>query len=180
MRKVKSGDLDKLGLLFERYNRRLFGFFYRLTCRRDLSEDLVQEVFERLLRYRHTYSGEGAFGTWLFRIARNLHSDHYRRSNGWPERDEWVDWEEIPADTASPADRIDPDRERTLLRRAIEQLDPVKKQTLLLSRYEGFRYREIAEIMECSESAVKVRIYRAIRELKEIASTLKNEEQSNV
>lgn len=66
MTKVKEGDLDKLGLLFERYNRRLYRFFYRLTRRRDISEDLVQGVFERILKYRHSYTINGSFSTWIF------------------------------------------------------------------------------------------------------------------
>ncbi len=64
MMKVRDGDLDKLGLLFERYNLRLFGFFYRLTHRRDISEDLVQGVFERILKYRESYKDDGAFSTF--------------------------------------------------------------------------------------------------------------------
>ncbi|MEQ8884415.1 MAG: RNA polymerase sigma factor, partial [Balneola sp.] len=61
MMKVKDGDLDKLGLLFERYNRPLYSFFYKKTFQTDVSEDLVQSVFERMLKYRSTYSGSGAF-----------------------------------------------------------------------------------------------------------------------
>ncbi len=80
MLQVKSGDTDKLGLLFERYNRALFGYFMRMTGCPSLSEDLVQDVFVRILKYRHTYKDEGSFMTWLFRIARNTHIDHYRKA----------------------------------------------------------------------------------------------------
>lgn len=180
MLQVKSGDLDKLGLLFERYNRRLFGFFFRLTSRRDLSEDLVQGVFERILKYRHTYSDEGAFSTWLFQIARNLHIDHYRSSDRGGEEDNFVDPDTLSGDLPPPdghPDYIgDPDRRLRLLKEAMGRLDPLKRETLVLSRYQGFKYREIAEIMDCSESAVKVRIFRALGELREIVATLNNEE----
>lgn len=177
MLKVKDGDLDKLGLLFERYNRRLFGFFYRLTHRRDISEDLVQGVFERILKYRHTYRDNGAFSTWIYQIARNLHADHYRESTKIEEDDNPVDWDSFRGQDLSPELESEDDRERKLLELALERLDPDKKETLILSRYQGFKYREIAEIMDCSESAVKVRVFRGINELKEIITKLRQQEE---
>lgn len=176
MMKVKHGDLDKLGLLFERYNHRLFGFFYRLTWHQDVSEDLVQGVFERILKYRSSYTNSGDFSIWVFSIARNHFHDYYR-NNGksnieYPE----VDWETVPDDQPTAGGQP-PDAERyhILLQQALLQLHPDKRETLILSRFEGLTYTEIAEIMECSEGAVKVRIYRAIRELKEIIKDLKKE-----
>lgn len=177
MVKVKNGDLEKLGLLFERYHRRLFGFFYRLTSRRDLSSDLVQDVFERILKYRNSYTGEGEFSSWIFCIARNLYSDQYHRmkQNGEYENPEESgfsrDKEEIHRD------EYDESGDRMLLEQALDRLDSEKKQALILSRIEGFRYREIAEITGCSESLVKVRIFRGLKELKEIVAKLGKEEK---
>ena len=181
MLKVKHGDLDKLGLLFERYNRRLFGFFYRLTSRRDISEDLVQGVFERILRYRHTYSADGAFSTWIFQIARNLQADHYReteRRGETPDDPGDLDslrGEDINQDLRLESESTD-DYQRRWLKAALDRLDPVKKETLILSRYQGFTYREIAEIMDCTESAVKVRVFRGLNDLKEMITKIKEEQ----
>lgn len=175
--KVKKGDLGKLGLLFDRHNRPLFGFFYRLTRRRDVSEDLVQGVFERILRYRESYSGEGVFVTWLYRIARNHYADHYRQT---ARHDRFTDSAELdlfPGEDSGSAITSEEEAERQLLRRAIDELDAEKKQTLILSRYQGFSYREIADIMGCSESAVKVRVFRSLGELKEIMEILKKREK---
>lgn len=171
MLKVRSGNLDKLGLLFERYNRKLFRYFYRLTYRRDLSEDLVQGVFERIIKYRHTYESTDAFSTWIYRIARNLHVDHYRKNGKVHHKDDNFDFDALKAE---PEEEIfnQPERELELLTMALNRLDPVKKETLVLSRFQGFKYKEIAAIMDCSESAVKVRIYRAINDLKQIVSEL--------
>lgn len=177
MIKVRDGDLDKLGLLFERYNRRLFGFFYRLTHRRDISEDLVQGVFERILKYRDSYNGDGAFSTWIFQIARNLHIDYYRKHSKIDTEGEFRDWEHLTDEDSEFKLNSEDERNRLLLKRALDQLDEEKKQTLILSRYEGFKYREIAEIMDCTESAVKVRAFRGINELKEILSDLKKQEE---
>lgn len=177
MMKVRDGDLDKLGLLFERYNRRLFAFFYRLTHRRDISEDLVQGVFERILKYRESYNGDGAFSTWIFQIARNLHIDYYRKNSRTKTEDNFSDWNSLAADDSEIKLKSEDERNRLLLKRALDQLDEEKKRTLILSRFEGFKYREIAKIMDCTESAVKVRVFRGINELKEIVSDLKKQEK---
>lgn len=177
MQKVRDGDLDKLGLLFERYNRRLFGFFYRLTARRDISEDLVQNVFERILKYRKSYTANGNFSTWIFQIARNLHADHYHKAKKMNEEEEPTDWDQFPGEFEEPTFESDKDREQRIMQQALNQLDPIKKQTLVLSRFEGFKYKEIAEIMDCTESAVKVRVFRGINELKEIITELRKQEK---
>jgi len=80
MLQVKDGQTDKLGLLFERYNKSLYGFFYRLTCDSNASEDLVQNVFIRILKYKYTFHGDGKFSTWMFHMARNMFADHYKKS----------------------------------------------------------------------------------------------------
>lgn len=175
MMKVRDGDLDKLGLLFERYNHRLFGFFYRLTHRRDISEDLVQGVFERILKYRESYKDDGAFSTWIFQIARNLHIDYYRKHSKTDTKENISDWDSLVADDSDVNLKSEDERNRLLLKQALDQLDEEKKQTLILSRYEGFKYREIAEIMDCTESVVKVRVFRGINELKVIVSDLKKQ-----
>lgn len=172
MLKVKKGDLDKLGLLFERYHRRLYHFFYRMNRRRDVSEDLVQEVFERILKYRSTYTTDGQFSTWLFQIARNLHIDQYRKQEKEPVIDNMEDMQQL-ADTANNESEQANTENLKLLQTAINRLDPTKKETLLLSRFQGFKYKEIADIMDCTEAVVKVRVYRAIRELKIVMNELK-------
>lgn len=182
MLKVKSGDLDKLGLLFERYHRRLFGYFYRLTRRRDLSEDLVQGVFERIIKYRYTYENSGAFSTWIYQIARNLHMDHLRKQNNGQERDEQIGIDEIQAHGNEygpmPGFKETPDDEirMHLLKKALDRVDPKKKESLVLSRFEGFTHKEIAEITGDTESAIKVRVFRALNEIREIITELQKEE----
>jgi len=175
MLKVKDGDLDKLGLLFERYHRRLYHFFYRLTYRRDISEDLVQGVFERILKYRSTYRDNGSFATWIFQIARNLQIDHYREHKKEEHTNHFTDWEQLESKNFESEQELQENKELKLLHQALDELDDTKKQTLVLSRFQGFKYREIADIMDCSESAVKVRIFRAIRELETHINELKRD-----
>lgn len=175
MMKVKAGDLDKLGLLYERYNRSLFSFFYRKTRESQLSEDLVQSVFERILKYRTTYSGTGAFTTWMFSIARNAHIDHYRKEKRRKE-DGILDEEQIVSEISFDYKELDErNQKKILLEKAFEKLDDDKKEVLILSRFEGLKYYEIAEIQGVTESAIKVRMFRAMKDLKQIVTTLSEE-----
>src|SRR5215216_3995059 len=79
MRAVREGDLGHLGVLFERYHLPLFDFLSRMTGDRTAAEDLVQDIFVRILKYRATYRDGGSFETWLFRIARNARADYFRQ-----------------------------------------------------------------------------------------------------
>jgi RNA polymerase sigma-70 factor, ECF subfamily len=81
MLKVRDGDLGKLSFLFEHYHRALFNFFLRSTGGRDLSEDLVQEVFLRILKYRHTFRPDSQFSAWMYHVARNAQIDHFRNTS---------------------------------------------------------------------------------------------------
>ena len=79
MEKVRDGQVEKLTILFEKHHVKVFNFFLRLTGSHNLSEDLVQNVFVRMLKYRSTYEARGKFVVWMFRIARNVHVDYLRK-----------------------------------------------------------------------------------------------------
>jgi RNA polymerase sigma factor (sigma-70 family) len=163
MLRVKDGDLDKLGLLFERYKRPLFGFFYGLNRQAEVSEDLVQNVFFRILKYRYLFRGEGDFRTWMFHIARNVNHDHYRKNK--VKMDSVDDWQDHLVHRDTQPDRDD---ETRLLQAAIAKLPPDKQEILMLSKFQELKYKEIGEILGCSEGAVKVKVFRALQDLKTI------------
>ena len=73
---VSNGQVGKLGVLFDRNHRKLFDFFIRMTRSREVSEDLVQDVFFRILKYRATFRAGSRFTTWMYHIARNARIDH--------------------------------------------------------------------------------------------------------
>src|SRR5437870_13643805 len=76
---VRDGAGDMLGVLFDRYQTPLFNFYSKLTGDRTLSEDLVQEVFLRILKYRQSYCRGTPFRSWVYQIARNARIDHFRK-----------------------------------------------------------------------------------------------------
>ena len=94
MLKVKDGDLDKMSLLFERYHKPLFGFLFRMTGERESSEDMMQNIFLRMLKYRNGFAGTGEFKTWMYHLARNVLNDHYTKNKKMPVHQKLTDIEE--------------------------------------------------------------------------------------
>lgn len=163
---VKDGDLTKMTLLFERYKKPLFGFFYHLNKDRALSEDLVQNVFLRILKYRYLFRGDGDYKTWMFHIARNVNHDHFRK-NKLP-KDNLEPWEERLGTSENRYTEWQQHDEQYLLTLAMDRLPEDKREILVLSKFQEKKYKEIGEILGCKEGAVKVKVFRALQELKEM------------
>lgn len=165
MIQVRDGNLDRLGLLFQRYKRPLYGFFHGLTRDAELSEDLVQNTFLRIMKYRHLFRGDGDFRTWMFHIARNVNNDQFRKN-----KLKWTEDVEVWQDKLGSAENKHLDLEHAenevLLQQAMDRLPEDKREILLLSKYQEKKYKEIGEILGCSEGAVKVKVFRALQELK--------------
>ena len=166
MRAVRGGDCGQLGRLFERYHLPLFDFLYRTTGDRTAAEDLVQDVFVRILKYRHTFRDDSSFETWVFRIARNARADHFRRRST-TQTVELSEDTELAAATSDPADALDRASHETRLRRALMQLPDDKRELLVLARFRGLRYEQIGALLDIEVGAVKVRVHRAMRQLRE-------------
>ncbi len=168
MLNVKEGNFDHMGLLFERYNRILFTFFYRMNYQSELSEDLVQNVFFRIMKYKHAFKGDGEFKTWMFHIARNVNTDHYRKSKKLGNREDIEQWNERLTDQPQIDQQEQKDEDLGVLELAMSKLSDEKKEILNLSKLKGIKYKEIGEMLNCSEGAVKVKVFRALNDLKKI------------
>ncbi|MEO8198065.1 MAG: sigma-70 family RNA polymerase sigma factor [Thermoanaerobaculia bacterium] len=164
MGRVRDGEVALLGELFERHHQRLFHFFLRLARSRQAAEDLVQEVFVRMLKYRHTFRSESEFVPWMFTLARNAATDLYRaRPKELPQE---PDAPEPAADLPHPIAGLERAEQAGKLRRALARLDPAKREILLLARFSELKYDRIAAQYGISEGAVKVRVHRAMKELR--------------
>lgn len=170
MLKVRAGDVHRLGLLYERYNRELFGYFYQLTGNAATSEDMVQNVFYRILRYKHTYRGEGDFVYWLYSIARNVWADGFRKKNPLRETQELTQVENHSGTEKNPLQSLETSQNVSLLRQAMDHLTPEKREAIVMSRFQGLKYKEIAKITNSTENTIKSRINRGLVELREIMS----------
>lgn len=174
MKKVQGGDLSKMGLLYERYNRDLFAYFFRCCGVRDISEDMVHNVFVRLIRYRHTFGGHGQFSYWLFAMARNVWLDEVRSKNVLKESDELAEINDSESKVKDPEQVYHQEERKNILTQALQKLSDEKREAIILSRFQGMKYKEIAEIANCSENAIKSRVQRGLIELREIVLKLES------
>lgn len=170
MRQVAGGDLDKMSVLFQRYQTALYQFFRRQGQSPSASEDLVQEVFFRVLRSRHTYRSDASFRSWFYQIARNIRVDYLRRSmRESPIADDFGDTFVTTDNAHRELELADHGR---VLRQALAAMPERKRELVLLSRFQGMKYREIAEMMGCDINTIKVRIHRSVQELRQNFLTL--------
>lgn len=172
---VRAGDVAKLGPIFERYQQRLYAFFLRLTNQPALSEDLVQVVFYRILKYRHTYRDEGKFTAWIYHLARKVAADHFRKHAKAAAPTDPVDLQEHPDELASPDTRAVATDDLSLLQTALARLSLENREVLVLSRLQNVEHREIARLLDTTTGAVKVRAHRALKELREIYFRLRRD-----
>ena len=166
MEEVKEGKVERLAILFERHQVPIYNFFLRLTGNRGTSEDLVQDVFFRILKYRSTYRGESKFTVWMYQIARNAHIDHLRkRKEEYPLEEQW---DEASSREPGPSESVEQLQDIVLLRQALARLPLRKREVLVLSRFQNLKYKEIAELFDCHIGTVKAHVHRATKELGKI------------
>lgn len=175
---VRDGELDALGDLFERHHGPLHGFLVKLTGNHATAEDVTQTVFQRMLKYRHTYRDDGSFTAWMYHLARRCAADHFRKAHATPYATDPADLQDQPDDAPHAAQQAAVQDDHALLRAALDRLDREDREVLLLARFQELSFAEIAGILECSVGAAKVRAHRAVRELRDIFFKLQKEPRS--
>lgn len=164
---VKGGDLDKMSVLFHRYHRFLYNFLYQMTYDRETSEDVVQNTFYRMLKYRHTFVNNGEFKVWMFHLGRNALKD-YQKGNQRHKQDKMDAVESHASDRPLPDEQLHNQHLQRQLQAAMTLLHEDEREVLVLSKFHELRYGEIARLLNTSEGAVKVRVHRAFSRLKTI------------
>jgi RNA polymerase sigma-70 factor (ECF subfamily) len=165
MRQVRDGLTGALATLFERHHARVFGYCLRMTGTRSTAEDLVQDVFMKMLRYKATFKNDSELVPWMFGIARNACFGQLRKAAA-----DYVPATAVSDDAVAAAETDEPrdEQQADLVRRALLKLPAERREVLVLSRYEYKTYDEIARVLDCSVGAVKVRAHRAMKQLREI------------
>lgn len=166
MRELGQGRLSCGAVLFERYHEKLINFFFRLCRRRDWSEDLVQITFERIIRYRHTYRIDLPFRAWMYQIARSQLASYAKRHGR--EREGLIGEDHRFGQEVAANSQLEADEQAANLQRAMAHLPAEYREVLILTRYQGMKYREAGQVLGISEGAVKVKVYRAIQQLKDL------------
>jgi RNA polymerase sigma-70 factor (ECF subfamily) len=164
MCRVKDGQLPEFTQLFDRYSVPIYNFFLKLTMDAGASEDLTQNLFYRIIRYRHSFNaGSGSFKSWMYQMARNLHADYCREKLRLTAVMTHVyNYHEDVAEKQEGFQEQDFEK----LKKALAGLGPVDRELIVLSRYEGLKYAEIAKMKDMSLGSIKVQIHRALKELR--------------
>jgi RNA polymerase sigma-70 factor, ECF subfamily len=165
LERIRRGDTGAAGELFERYSPALLRFADRLLSDRATAEEITQEVFVKVITRAHQYDGRAEVSSWLFAIAANACRDRRRR-----DRRAMVVPLEAIAEPAQKGDGVESrlmSRERReAVREALSDLSDEQREALVLARYHGLPYSEIASVLGISVGAVKTRIFRAVETLK--------------
>lgn len=166
MMAVANGDLQQLGELYQRYRQPVYGFLLRRVNAPATAEDLLQTTFERIIRYRGSFCEGNTFRSWLFTIARNALLDGQRLDNRLPVKN-GIDLNALSLH--SPSAHSDWENRETgqQSQAALAALPGAYREVVDLAWKRGLKYAEIATVLGISEANVKVRMYRATRQLRE-------------
>lgn len=164
MRKVAEGQVQQSAILFERYHNKIYNYYLKCTYDQFLSEDLTQQVFVKMIKYKSSYKNDNSFKSWIFRIATNVKLDHYRKEKSIRNRN--ITYSDSQEQTFDPGTQLEKSEKIQLLHKALNKLPIDQREVLWLTRFEHMKYAEVAKIQNCTESAVKVRVHRAMKRLK--------------
>ncbi|HOB74391.1 MAG TPA: sigma-70 family RNA polymerase sigma factor [Phycisphaerae bacterium] len=176
--RAQRGEPAAFDALINAYATRLYGYFYRLTGSRHDAEDLLQEVFVRLVRMIGHYEHDGRFDGWLFRIATNLVRDQARRAktrligeglHAWQDGSERRGFHERPDPMArQPSESLEQAEDADRLQWAIAQLPEAEREVILLRHFAQLSFREIAEQMGTPLGTALARAHRGLARLREL------------
>lgn len=165
MARFREGDHEAFEELYERYESRLYGFCLRFLGDATQAEDAFQDVMTAVIERRRRYERRGRFRSWLFTIARNVCLDRTKKRRRRGELLSLVK-RNGPARSASAEVTLEA---RDELAQMLSALPSDQREIVLLHRYEGFSYAEIAEILGTSEAAAKQKAYRALLSVRKTA-----------
>ncbi len=167
IQQVAQGNENAFEQLVKKYQHSVFNTIYRSIENYDDVEDVAQEVFIKVWRYAKSFKRKSKFSTWLYRIVVNQCLNYRRKhKQRLVSLDEMSEKEKIPESLIIEVDH-EQRKKAEIVRNALNELPERQKITLVLSKYEGRTYTEIAEMMKVSVSSVESLIFRAKTSLKE-------------
>lgn len=184
LEQVRLGDDEALEALLARVQPKLYRFSMKMCRHSADAEDVLQESMLAIARSVRSFRGDSSVSTWLFKVTRSFCIKKRRHKKLEPERSESLDdlRRRAPAElTSSDPDPLEQAETGELWRQvheAVQRLDPAHKEIVLLRDIEGLRAKEVAEIIGISVGAVKSRLHRARRELRDLVLSAPHEPQS--
>lgn len=178
MLRFQKGDVSAFEELLRKYQKPLVNFVYRFLHSREEAEEIAQEIFLRVYASAGSYRPEAKFSTWIYRIATNLCLNEIRKTKGVvldSLETGGIDDEAMSLpdkSVPSPQELTEYSQLVEMIKKAIDRLPPRQRLAVILNKYQGLSYREIAEVMECSEGAVKSYLHRAKENLLKLCGEL--------
>jgi RNA polymerase sigma factor (sigma-70 family) len=167
MERVLRGDRDAFSEVYDRYADMMLRYFYRMLWQdREHAEDMVQDLFVKLIRKPELYDPGRSFRPWLFSVAANMCKNEYRKAEVRREAAQEIRAVAVVSTGADePSERMDQAAQMSALDRAIEELEPHHRETFILRYKHDLPLKEIAEATGCSEGTVKSRLFYATKKL---------------
>lgn len=165
MIEIKNGNLDLALELYDKYSKKLYNYFVKLSQDKEVGYDMMQDTFLRVIKYKHTFKEDKIFKTWIFQIARNVFRDYYKKHKMMYTSN--TDINQIQNEIHLEENTSELEYRKMLLQKSLLRLPEDSREILVLSRYKDMKYQEIADIMDLSVSHVKVKVFRAIQKLRE-------------
>lgn len=181
MLQYKDGDKNAFEMLYQRYEKPVLDFIYRMVIDASVAESLCQEAFYRVVKSKKKYKATAQFKTWLFQIALNLCRDRLRRMKHrshlslnkpvMAQNDGDIELQDLISDP-SPGivENFESGELESLIKAAIYSLPEEEHLVVVLKEYQGMQYSEIAEVLNCPIGTLKSHNYRAHQKLKKILS----------
>ncbi|MGB4106535.1 MAG: RNA polymerase sigma factor [Alphaproteobacteria bacterium] len=158
IKRAQSGDTGAFEALVNRHYETMFRMAYKFSGNRQDAEDITQESCLRLARGLHSFKGESAFTSWLYRLVVNTGKDWYRSNNRHPKSDEGLETAQV---SAKSEDQLYAKQ----VIAAVYDLPEGERDALLLVMSEGLSHKEAGKILGCKESTISWRIHEARKKL---------------
>jgi RNA polymerase sigma-70 factor (ECF subfamily) len=168
-----SGDESALATLIKRHESKIYGFIYSKIADRDVSNDIFQDTFIKVIKTLKTssYNEEGKFLPWIMRIAHNLIIDHFRKSKKMPlyrETEEFSIFSIMSDDSLTIENKIIADQVEIDIRKIIEELPADQKEVLVMRMYQDMSFKEISELTGVSINTALGRMRYALMNMRKI------------
>ena len=160
----KKGDSECFSQLVDAYSGRFYGYFYRLTGNRDISDDLLSELFVKLVVKIGSFKGE-AFETWLFRVATNIFHDYLRKKQ---RQGKLLDARKDDLQEQAEQKRHSEDVRIDDLQRQLGNLDEDTRQLIMLRFYSQLSFKELAKMRGEPIGTTLAKVHRGLKKLREL------------
>jgi RNA polymerase sigma-70 factor (ECF subfamily) len=165
IRQAARGNVESFNLLVSRWEKRVYNYLLRVTANREDALDLTQDVFLKAYQNLRKLDDTARFAPWLYRIAHNEAYSMFRKRRPEVDVDD-LEPEAIGTKVTVGGSSVFPVELSLAVTKALGRLTPEQREAVVLKVYQGFKFEEMAEILDCPVSTVKSRLYTALDLLK--------------